>query len=156
MEGKNNDTLFIGLGVAAVLAALYYKYGKSSTTTVATTVASPYVTQAMLDALSNTPHQAYREPAADEWSSMCGTWTDALGFPVCLASSGLTSDRVLGFFKGYNIDPVHDQGLAHNFAADIMAYHAAAPIRDRSRIAQGSFLTATGISGINSCMSCYR
>ena len=107
----------------------------------------------------------YREPDPTpdsthpdgEWDSMCGTFSSA--FPGCCNSLACTPqllqyypnaacipagtpplDQIMSWFKGLNINPVHNQGYAITYKADIQDAYNAGLLLSRGSIVPGQYV----------------
>lgn len=161
----------LGLGGVAVLYWAYSKYkGTSSSTT-----APVYVSAADWAAIAADTNRTssncvgYREPDPTpdsthpdgEWDSIAGTFRSAFPgtFNATPPAGTPWADQILAWFKGLNINPVHNQGYAITYKQDIQNAFNAGLLPSRGSIIPGAFVIKQGLTplpGANTaCMATY-
>lgn len=144
---ETSDKIVIGAGLGLVaLAAL--SMGGSSSSSGGNWTGTKYARTTTYNALKADGHQTWRDPASDEYGSMCGTFAAAFGYDVCNTGwDKINSSTILSWFKAMDINPVHHQDYAGKYKADIQHFYAnVRPQRYWENVGVGEGLV--GVSGI--------
>ena len=142
---KTSDIIFSGLGLFAVAYAI--KKYNSSNKPLPIYVSRTNWAKIVADTNRNNPSVnpvGYRDPMSDEWPSFSGTFTGYLQ----ANEPNITLGQALGWFKGLNINPIHNQQYMTDkfnnkpyYQGDILRAYISGILKEFGDVAVGEYIS---------------